>query len=85
LRRMARAAVVVDKIIDYLSDNQEREIGDLTKVTGLEVEKMRVLLDFLEKFDFIRVNPKNGKVRLTDLIIGEMAYRETTSKLVNLP
>ena len=68
MRRMARAAAVVDKIIDYLSDNQEREISDLTKVTGLEIDKMRVLLDFLEKFDFIRINRENGKVRLTDLI-----------------
>ena len=66
---MARAAVVVDRIIDYLSDNQEREISDLTKLTGLEVDKMRILLDFLEKFDFIRINPETGKVRLTSLIM----------------
>jgi len=70
---LAKAAVVVDKIIDCLNDNQGTEISDLTKLTGLDSDKVRVLLDFLEKFNFIYIDHQDGKVKLTDLSMKTIA------------
>lgn len=79
---MAKAARVVDIIIDSLSDNQGREISDLTKLTGLESDKMNVILDFLEKFDFIYIDHADGKVKLTDLSMKTIALRTPVNKIV---
>jgi DNA-binding IclR family transcriptional regulator len=81
---LAKAARVVDKIIDSLSDNQGREINDLTKITGLGVNKMNILLDFLEKFDFIYIDPQDGKVKLTELLMKTIAPRRAFKKITRL-
>jgi len=81
---LAKAARVVDKIIDSLSDNQGIEIGDLAKITGLESDKMNILLDFLEKFDFIYIDPQDGKVKLTELLMKTIAPRRAFIKITRL-
>lgn len=87
---MESPGVIIDKILDYLSDNRWREINDLKNITGLEMDKVSVILDFLEKFDFVSVDFEKSRVKLTESSIKIVAPRiealeETRAPLRRVP
>ena len=82
---MGRIGVLVDKILDYLSDNRWGEIGDLAEITGLKVDKVVLILEFLEKFDFVSVDADNGKVELTDVSMKIVVPRMETLEGARTP
>lgn len=82
---MESPGVIIDKILDYLSDNQWREINDLTNITGLEMDKISVILDFLEKFDFVSVDFEKSRVKLTESSMNFVAPRIDTLEEARAP
>ena len=82
---MESTGVIVDKILDYLSDNRWREIGDLTRLTGLKMDKVSVILDFLVKFDFVSIDPEKGRVKLTNSLTKIIVPRMETFEEVRTP
>lgn len=72
---MKSIGVIVDKILDYLSDKRWRELGELAKITGLERDKVVLILEFLEKFDFVSVDAESGRVKITDASMKIVAPR----------
>lgn len=63
---MGKVGVLLDRILDYLWNNGWGEISEFKRITGLEVEKVALLLDFLERFGFVSVDEESGRVELTD-------------------
>ena len=61
---MEDLGVIIDRIIDSLSDGGWKEVDALSGVTGLDVKRMGVILDFLVRFEFVDMD--GGRVRLTN-------------------
>jgi DNA-binding IclR family transcriptional regulator len=53
---------LIDSIIDILLNGGEHTIGEVFERTGIKLKKLIALLDFLQEFDFVKVNHKLGTV-----------------------
>jgi DNA-binding IclR family transcriptional regulator len=57
----------IDKILDALKDGEYHTLKEITQKTGIKQPKTRLVIAFLQKYQFIELN-KNGKIKLNVLI-----------------
>jgi len=53
----------IDKILDTLKNGRYHTLEEITQKTGIKQPKTRLLIAFLQKYQFIQVN-KNGNIKL---------------------
>jgi hypothetical protein len=55
-----------DKILDTLKNGEYHTLEEITQKTAAKTHKARLVIEFLQKFQFIEIN-KNEKIKLTTL------------------
>jgi hypothetical protein len=56
----------IDKILYTLKDGKQHTLEEITQKTGTKEPKAKLVIAFLQKFQFIEVN-KNGSIKLNPL------------------
>jgi DNA-binding IclR family transcriptional regulator len=56
----------IDKILDALKNGRSHALKELTQETGIKEPKTRLIIAFLEKFQFVEVG-KDGNIKLNRL------------------
>ena len=58
----------VTTILEVLSDGEWHEVEELKQLTDLSENKVREIAAFLYKYDFVKMDAKNSKVRIRECI-----------------
>lgn len=59
----------IEQILRLLKDEQWHNISDIAERTRLSALKMQIITEFLVKYHFIRLNRKNGKIRISHSVV----------------
>ncbi|MGQ9566185.1 MAG: hypothetical protein ACUVT5_06545 [Candidatus Bathyarchaeales archaeon] len=54
----------VDVLFEVLRDGEWHSLNEIISKTGMDKEKTKLIVSFLEEFDFIRMDREKKKVRL---------------------
>jgi len=55
----------IDEILDVLKNRKWHEIREISEKTSLQELKVELITNFLAEYDFIELDKKNHKTRLT--------------------
>ena len=55
----------IEQVLRLLRDEQWHNINDIAEKTRLSTLKMQIITEFLAKYHFIRLNRKNGKIKIS--------------------
>jgi Ca2+-binding EF-hand superfamily protein len=70
-------AQAIDKILDTIKTRRFTTLKEITRQTGIKEPRIRLIIAFLEKFQFIDVD-KDGNIKLNALIKQFLAKLEKT-------
>lgn len=56
----------IDIILDTLKNGKQHTLEEITKKTGIKEPKIRLIIAFLQKFQFIEID-KSGNIKLSIL------------------
>jgi DNA-binding IclR family transcriptional regulator len=57
----------IDKILDALKNGNQHTLLEITEKTNIQEPKAKLIVSFLQKFQFVQVDKRNGKIRLSSL------------------
>lgn len=55
----------IDQILRLLRDERWHDMDEIAERTRLSTLKMQIVTEFLAKYRFIRLDRKNGKIRIS--------------------
>jgi len=59
----------IDEILDVLKNGKWHDLKEISEKTQLQGLKVELLTDFLAEYDFIKLNKKEHKTRLTQPLL----------------
>jgi len=59
----------IDEILDVLKNGKWHDLKEISEKTQLQGLKVELLTNFLAKYDFIKLNKKEHKTRLTSQLL----------------
>jgi hypothetical protein len=57
----------IDKLLEALTDGKWHTLEEIVQKTGIEEYRAKLVISFLQQFQFIQIDKKNGKIKLSTL------------------